>query len=75
MAQSKKDLALLDQVRRAPDRVVTNRMGEPDDQGRRKLIGRDYSSKSLGISVSEDFKTSGKKTTSKTEASSKEETA
>jgi hypothetical protein len=73
MAQNKR--ALLDLVKRAPDRVVTNRMGEPDDQGRRKLVGRDYSSKSLGISVSEEFKTAAdaKKTTQKTEAGSKEE--
>ena len=72
MARKEKDL--LEQVKKAPDLVVRSRMGEPDAQGRRKVAYRDYSSKSLGIEVTEKLLSdAAKRAPMKDESSSKGE--
>ena len=53
------DQSLLEQVKRAPDLVVRMRYSKPDAHGRRRPAYRDYSSKALGIEVTEKLIPSG----------------
>jgi len=72
MASNEKEL--LEQVKKAPDLVVRSRMGDPDAQGRRKVEYRDYSSRSLGIEVTEKLlPDTEKRAATKGESSSKGE--